>query len=66
MKRAASYVRVSTIDQPPETQLRELREYAQRRGLSVTPEHPPIWNSRRESNPDLFRSLITRYFAESR
>ena len=39
MKRAAFYVRVSTVDQHPETQLRELREYAQRRGLSVAPEH---------------------------
>ena len=39
MKRAAFYVRVSTIDQHPETQLRELREYAQRRGLSVAQEH---------------------------
>jgi DNA invertase Pin-like site-specific DNA recombinase len=32
--RAAVYVRVSTADQQPETQLRELREYAQRRGRS--------------------------------
>ena len=38
MKRCAFYVRVSTIDQHPETQLRELREYAQRRGLSVAQE----------------------------
>jgi DNA invertase Pin-like site-specific DNA recombinase len=39
MKRAAFYVRVSTVDQHPETQVRELREYAQRRGLSVAQEH---------------------------
>jgi DNA invertase Pin-like site-specific DNA recombinase len=39
MKRAAFYVRVSTVDQHPETQLRELREYAQRRGLTVAQEH---------------------------
>jgi DNA invertase Pin-like site-specific DNA recombinase len=39
MKRAAFYVRVSTVDQHPETQLRELREYAQHRGLSVAQEH---------------------------
>jgi DNA invertase Pin-like site-specific DNA recombinase len=38
MKRAAFYARVSTVDQHPETQLRELREYAQHRGLSVAPE----------------------------
>ena len=39
MKRVAFYVRVSTVDQNPQTQLRELREYAQRRGLSVAQEH---------------------------
>jgi DNA invertase Pin-like site-specific DNA recombinase len=37
MKRAAIYARVSTIDrgQDPETQLRQLREYAERRGFLV-------------------------------
>ena len=39
MKRAAFYVRVSTVDQHPETQLRELREYAQHRGLSIAQEY---------------------------
>ena len=39
MKRAAFYVRVSTVDQHPETQLRELREYAERRGLSIAGEY---------------------------
>lgn len=39
MKRAAFYVRVSTVEQNPETQAREIREYAQRRGLTVAPEH---------------------------
>jgi DNA invertase Pin-like site-specific DNA recombinase len=39
MKRAALYCRVSTIDQNPEMQRRELREYAQHRGLTVAPEH---------------------------
>jgi len=39
MKRAAFYVRVSTVDQSPQTQLRDLREYAERRGLSVGQEH---------------------------
>jgi DNA invertase Pin-like site-specific DNA recombinase len=39
MKRVAFYVRVSTMDQNPETQLRELREYAERRGLTVAREH---------------------------
>ena len=39
MKRAGLYVRVSTVDQHPETQLRDLREYAQRRGLSIAGEY---------------------------
>src|SRR5215472_19025671 len=39
MKRAAFYVRVSTVDQHPETQLRELREYAERRGLNIAGEY---------------------------
>jgi len=39
MKRAAFYVRVSTVDQHPETQLRELREYAKNRGLTVAGEY---------------------------
>lgn len=39
MKRAAFYVRVSTPEQNPQSQLLQLREYAQRRGLTVAPEH---------------------------
>jgi DNA invertase Pin-like site-specific DNA recombinase len=41
MKRAAIYARVSTVDgrQDPETQLRQLREYAERRGFPVAREY---------------------------
>jgi DNA invertase Pin-like site-specific DNA recombinase len=41
MKHAAIYARVSTVDrgQDPETQLRQLREYAGRRGFSLTREY---------------------------
>jgi DNA invertase Pin-like site-specific DNA recombinase len=41
MKRAAIYARVSTVDrgQDPETQLRQLREYAERRGFPVVTEY---------------------------
>lgn len=35
MKRAALYARVSTQDQEPENQLRELREYCGQRGFTV-------------------------------
>jgi DNA invertase Pin-like site-specific DNA recombinase len=35
MKRAALYLRVSTVDQNPETQLLDLRQFARQRGLQV-------------------------------
>jgi DNA invertase Pin-like site-specific DNA recombinase len=38
MKRAALYCRVSTVDQHPETQLHELRQFASQRGLQVVKE----------------------------
>ncbi len=37
--RVAIYARVSTTDQNPELQLRELRDYADRRGFAVTREY---------------------------
>ncbi len=39
MKRAALYVRVSTVDQHPETQLHELRQFASQRGLQIVREY---------------------------
>lgn len=39
MKRAALYVRVSTVDQHPETQLNELRQFAAQRGLQIVQEY---------------------------
>jgi DNA invertase Pin-like site-specific DNA recombinase len=39
MKRAALYCRVSTVDQHPETQLHELRQFASQRGLQVVKEY---------------------------
>jgi len=39
MKRAALYVRVSTLDQHPETQLLELEQLAQQRGWTVVQEY---------------------------
>ena len=35
MKRAALYLRVSTLDQHPESQLRDLEIMAQQRGLEI-------------------------------
>jgi DNA invertase Pin-like site-specific DNA recombinase len=39
MKKAAVYVRVSTIDQHPETQLHDLRQFAAQRGLQIVQEY---------------------------
>jgi DNA invertase Pin-like site-specific DNA recombinase len=38
MKRAALYMRVSTLDQHPETQLHDLRQMAQQRGYEIVRE----------------------------
>jgi DNA invertase Pin-like site-specific DNA recombinase len=39
MKRAALYCRVSTLDQHPETQLHDLRQFAAQRGLQIVQEY---------------------------
>lgn len=39
MKRAALYLRVSTVDQHPETQLHELRRFANQRGFEIVEEY---------------------------
>jgi DNA invertase Pin-like site-specific DNA recombinase len=39
MKRAALYLRVSTLDQHPETQAIELRQFAQQRGYDIVDEY---------------------------
>jgi DNA invertase Pin-like site-specific DNA recombinase len=39
MKRAALYIRVSTIDQHPETQLHDLHQFASQRGLQIVKEY---------------------------
>ena len=39
MKRAAVYVRVSTVDQHPETQLHDLRQFAAQRGFHIMQEY---------------------------
>ena len=39
MKRAALYMRVSTVDQHPETQLLDLRQMAAQRGFEIVAEY---------------------------
>ena len=39
MKRACLYIRVSTLDQHPEMQLHELRQFAGQRGFEIVDEY---------------------------
>lgn len=57
--RTALYARVSTLQgQDPEMQLRELREYAARRGMEITDEYADHGVSGlRESRPALNRLM---------
>src|SRR6266853_5218027 len=56
--RVAIYARVSTLnDQDPEMQLREVREYCERRGLLVTEEYVDRISGSKESRPHLNRLM---------
>jgi DNA invertase Pin-like site-specific DNA recombinase len=59
MKRAAIYARVSTVErgQDPENQLRELREYASRRGFAIVEEFVDLASGAR-SDRERFRKLL--------
>ena len=55
---AAIYARVSTQDQNCEMQVRELREYAVRRGWQVTTEYVDTgWSGAKASRPELDRLM---------
>jgi DNA invertase Pin-like site-specific DNA recombinase len=58
-RRAALYARVSTDDrgQDPETQLRQLREYADRRGFAVAGEFVDFASGTRNDRPSYKRLL---------
>ena len=61
MKQAAIYARVSTRDQEPKTQLRELRAYAKRRNLRVAYELVDYDSGAKETRPELDKLLdLTR------
>jgi len=56
--RAAIYARVSTHDQNCETQVRELREYAARRGWIISAEYMDTgWSGAKASRPELDRLM---------
>ena len=57
MKQTAIYARVSTTDQQPRTQLRELRAYAKRRGLRVVDEFVDREGGAKASRPQLNRLM---------
>ena len=53
MKRAALYLRVSTLDQHPETQLYDLRQMAQQRGFAIVGEYTDRVSGARVKRPGL-------------
>ena len=56
--RTAIYARVSTSDQSCEMQIRELRDYAARRGWQVVDEYVDTgWSGAKASHPELNRLL---------
>src|SRR5277367_2378959 len=58
MKRAALYVRVSTVDQHPETQLHDLRQFAAQRGLQIVAEYVDHgFSGMRARRPELDRMM---------
>ena len=56
--RVALYARVSTTDQNCEMQLRELREYCERRGWEIAGEYVDTgWSGAKASRPQLDRLM---------
>jgi DNA invertase Pin-like site-specific DNA recombinase len=53
MKRAALYLRVSTIDQHPETQLYDLRQLAAQRGFEIVAEYTDRVSGTKAKRPGL-------------
>ena len=57
MKRAALYLRVSTLDQHPETQLYDVRQLAQQRGFQIEHEYTDKISGTRARRPGLDQLL---------
>ena len=53
MKRAALYMRVSTVDQHPETQLHDLRQMATQRGFEIVHEYTDRISGAKAKRPGL-------------
>lgn len=57
MKRAALYLRVSTVDQHPETQVYDLRQLAGQRGYTIVEEYTDHVSGARARRPGLERLM---------
>jgi DNA invertase Pin-like site-specific DNA recombinase len=55
--KAAIYTRVSTVDQNPELQLRDLQEYATRQGWEITETYQDVISGAKASRPGLNRLM---------
>src|SRR6185312_15005808 len=53
MKRAALYMRVSSVDQHPETQLHDLRQMAAQRGFEIVQEYTDRISGTKAKRPGL-------------
>ena len=58
MKRAALYLRVSTLDQHPEAQLYDLRGLAAQRGFEIVEEYTDRISGARSKRPGLDQLMI--------
>src|SRR5207302_528410 len=57
MKRAVLYMRVSTVDQHPETQMYDLRQLAAQRGYQIVNEYTDIISGSKAKRPGLDQML---------
>jgi len=58
MKRAALYMRVSTVDQHPETQLLDLRQMAAQRGIEIVQEYTDRISGTKAKRPGLDQMIF--------
>jgi DNA invertase Pin-like site-specific DNA recombinase len=58
MKRAALYLRVSTVDQHPETQLHDLRQMAAQRGYQIVQEYTDRISGTKAKRPGLDQLMM--------
>jgi hypothetical protein len=65
MKRAALYMRVSTLDQHPETQMHALHEMATQRGYRIVEEYTDMISGAKARRPGLDAMSVTPAAASS-